>query len=106
MKLKKENILAQVPSTRYQGSKRSILPWLYANLKNLDFQTVLDGFGGTGSVSYLLKLMSKKVTFNDMLLSNYMSGVALIKNQSIKLNNGDMDFILHENGFRYPTFIE
>ena len=106
MKLKKENILAQVPSTRYQGSKRSILPWLYANLKNLDFQTVLDGFGGTGSVSYLLKLMSKKVTFNDMLLSNYMSGVALIKNQSIKLNNGNMDFILHENGFRYPTFIE
>lgn len=106
MKLKKEEILAQVPSTRYQGSKRSILPWLYTNLKNLDFQTVLDGFGGTGSVSYLFKLMGKKVTFNDVLLSNYMSGVALIKNQSIKLNSGDVDFILHENGFRYPTFIE
>lgn len=101
-----KDILKEVPSTRYQGSKRSILPWLYENMKDLDFRTALDGFGGTGSVSYLFKLMGKKVTFNDILFSNYMSGVALIENQSVRLEQKDIDFILHKNGFKYPTFIE
>jgi len=75
-------------------------------LKSLDFLTVLDGFGGTGSVSYLFKLMGKKVTFNDVLLSNYMAAVALIENQSVKLEQKDINFILHKNGFQYPNFIE
>lgn len=65
------NILHKAPTTRYQGSKRSILLWIYENLKSLPFDTVLDGFGGTGSVSYLFELMNKKVTFNDILPSNY-----------------------------------
>ena len=106
MKLTEENILNMMPTTRYQGSKRSILPWLYESLKDLDFRTVLDGFGGTGSVTFLFKLMGKEVTFNDILLSNYMSGVALIENNSIRLEQDDIDFILNENGFRHPTFIE
>jgi len=106
MEINRNEIIKNVPTTRYQGSKRSILPWLFKNFKNLDFKTVLDGFGGTGSVSYLFKLMGKKVTFNDVLLSNYMAGVALIENQSVKLKQEDMNFIFHENGFKYPTFIE
>jgi adenine-specific DNA methylase len=100
------DILKKVPTTRYQGSKRSILPWLHENMKNINFRTVLDGFGGTGSVSFLFKMMGKKVTFNDVLLSNYMSGVALIENDSVILEQEDVDFILHRNGFKYPTFIE
>ncbi len=106
MIIKKEDIFKKAPSTRYQGSKRRILPWLYDNLKDLDFHTVFDGFGGTGSVSYLFKLMGKKVTFNDILASNYLAGVALIENESVKLDRDDVDFILHENGFNYPSFIE
>jgi adenine-specific DNA methylase len=98
--------LKSVPTTRYQGSKRKILPWLHENFKLLKFENVLDGFGGTASVSYLFKLMGKKVTFNDMLLSNYQTGVALIENDSVKLNRRDIDFLLHENGFDYPTFIQ
>ncbi len=98
--------LHSIPTTRYQGSKRSILPWLFKNLKRLDFKTVLDGFGGTGSVSYLLKLMKKKVTFNDILLSNCMTGIALIENKAIKLEQDDLNFIFHTNGYDYPTFIE
>lgn len=104
--LDSEKILNIVPSTRYQGSKRKILPWLYNIFKNLRFETVLDGFGGTASVSYLFKLMSKKVTFNDIMLSNFQAGIALIENNSIKLNQEDMDFLLNENGYKYPTFIQ
>jgi len=72
----------------------------------LKFETVLDGFGGTASVSYLLKLMKKEVTFNDFLLSNYFVGVALIENDTVKLNDGDVKFLLHRNGYKYPSFIQ
>lgn len=104
--LRLEEILKRAPSTRYQGSKRKILPWLWENLKNLDFNTVLDGFGGTGSVSYLLKLMGKKVTFNDILSSNYQAGIALILNSSVKLTQEDIDFLFNKPGSQYPTFIQ
>lgn len=100
------DVLHKAPTTRYQGSKRSILPWIYENLKSLPFETVLDGFGGTSSVSYLFKLMNKKVTFNDILPSNYMTGLALIENDSVTLDEEDLGFISHQNGFEYPTFIE
>lgn len=100
------NLPKLAPSTRYQGTKRRILPWLYENLKDLDFHTVLDGFGGTGSVSYLFKFMGKKVTFNDVLLSNYHTGVAFTENNSVRLNRSDIEFLLHENSFEYPTFIQ
>ncbi len=104
--LKKASLPTLAPSTRYQGSKRRILPWLYENFKKLKFETVLDGFGGTANVSYLFKLMGKRVTFNDILLSNHQTGIALIENDSIKLDQSDIDFLLHENGFDYPTFIQ
>ena len=53
------------PSTRYYGSKRKLLEWIFENIKNLDFKTVLDGFGGTGSVSLLFKAMNKSVAYHD-----------------------------------------
>jgi len=72
----------------------------------LEFKTVLDGFGGTASVSYLFKLMQKKVTFNDVLSSNFQTGIALIENDSVKLDENDLEFLIHENGFEYPSFIQ
>lgn len=100
------DILHKAPTTRYQGSKRSILPWIREKLEPLSFNTVLDGFGGTGSVSYLLKSMNKQVTFNDILPSNRIAGRALIENDSIALNEDDLEFIFHRNGFKYTSFIE
>ena len=67
---------------------------------------MLDGFGGTGSVSYLFKLINKKVTFNDILPSNCMTGLALIENDFVTLNEDDLEFILHRNGFKHSNFIE
>lgn len=100
------DILHKAPTTRYQGSKRSILPWIREKLEPLSFKTALDGFGGTGSVSYLLKSMNKQVTFNDILSSNRIAGSALIENDSISLDENDLEFIFHRNGFRYGSFIE
>jgi len=81
--------LSEYPTTRYQGSKRKILPWIHGNLKDLKFNTVLDGCGGSASVSYLFKKMNKSVTYNDNLKFNHIIGKALIENHTETLTNED-----------------
>lgn len=95
------------PVTRYQGSKRKILPWLYENLKDLEFHTVLDAFGGSATVSYMFKKMGKSVTYNDKLRFNYLIGKALIQNQNTRLLEDDMMHLFEwmiQN--QYENFIE
>ena len=41
------------PQTRYQGSKYKLLPFLYEHISKLQFNSALDLFSGTSSVSYL-----------------------------------------------------
>ena len=70
--------MSQFPSTRYQGSKLKIADWIWENIRDLNFQTALDAFGGTGAVSHLLKRQGKTVVYNDLLAFNYLIGIALI----------------------------
>jgi adenine-specific DNA methylase len=77
--------LEDFPSTRYQGSKRKIILWIHDLLSTLEFDTALDLFGGTATVSYLLKMMGKAVTYNDCLRFNYLIGLALIENDEVML---------------------
>jgi adenine-specific DNA methylase len=77
--------LALFPSTRYQGSKRKIIPWLHEVFSEIEFDSVLDLFGGSASVSYLLKRMGKRVAYNDLLRCNYLTAIALIQNNSVHL---------------------
>ena len=100
--------IGNIPTTRYQGSKRKILPWIYDCIKDVDFNTVLDAFGGSGMVSYLFKQMGKRVTYNDMFRFNYLIGQSIIENERILLTEEDVDFILNPqpqpNGFIAETF--
>lgn len=105
----KLNIRTKIfPTTRYQGSKRKLLPWFYKTLKDIDFNTVLDGFGGTGSVSYLFKTMGKKVTYNDYLKFNSIIGKSIIENSNTKLSDYNISNILlmkeHSNNFITKNF--
>lgn len=75
------SLIARFPKTRYYGSKRRLLDWIYHALKDLPFNTVLDGFGGTASVSLLFKMMGKEVTFHDGLLCNTISAYALLADE-------------------------
>lgn len=91
------NILNEIkdfPTTRYQGSKRKIIPWVYDCIKDIEFNTVLDAFGGSGMVSYLFKKMDKSVTYNDILLFNQIIGESIISNNKILLTEFDINFIL------------
>lgn len=86
--------IKKFPTTRYQGSKRKIVPWIYDCLKGIEFNTVLDAFGGSGMVSYLFKKMGKSVTFNDILRFNQIIGDSIISNNEFLLTDSDVEFLL------------
>ena len=67
-----------IPNTRYYGSKKRLLPWIYDSLNKYQFNSVLDVFGGTSSVSLMFQAMQKNVRFNDALLSNCISAKVLL----------------------------
>jgi len=94
------------PTTRYQGSKSKLIEWYEYILKDLKYNTVLDAFGGTGSVSYMFKKLGKEVTYNDILKFNYNIGKCLIENNSVELNKSDLEFLLKKyDDIDYPNFI-
>lgn len=94
------------PSTRYSGSKRQLLLWIWDNVKNLEFDSVLDVFGGTGSVSIMFKRFGKEVHYNDLLKSNQIIGKAIIENINIKVKNSDIRSVLDFSKKNYPDFIQ
>ena len=95
------------PSTRYQGSKRKVLPWIYEAVKYLQFNSVLDVFGGSAIVSYLFKRMRKEVTYNDLLKFNYITGKALIENKCTKFTDEEIHNLLQTGeDKKQSTFIE
>jgi len=96
-----------LPSTRYVGSKRKIVGWIWRKISRLRFDSVLDAFGGTGVVGYYLKRKGKRVVYNDFLKFNYLIGLAIIENNSVRLSREDVDFILRWNDeVDYGNFIE
>ena len=99
--------IPEFPSTRFQGSKLKIVDWIWDNVKVLEFNSVLDAFGGTGSVGYMLKGKGKVVYYNDILKFNHYIGLALIENESTNLSEADEEFILtRQRSRKYPSFIQ
>ncbi|NNB66949.1 DNA adenine methylase [Pseudomonas fluorescens] len=70
------------PTTRYYGSKKRLLSWISSSIAGLEFESVLDVFGGTSTVSLLFKSLEKKVFYNDILLSSSLQARALLSNKS------------------------
>lgn len=96
-----------LPTTRYQGSKSKIVEWIWENIKDIEFESVLDAFGGTGVVGYFLKMEGKQVFYNDILKSNWYIGTTLIENDDTRLTDDEIDFLLHPHlDIDYPTFIQ
>ena len=80
-----KKVKPQFPKTRYQGSKYKQKEWIDSVLSRVEYDTVLDAFSGTSSVSYTLKKSGKQVFSNDLLLSNYITAKALVENNQIIL---------------------
>jgi adenine-specific DNA methylase len=94
------------PSTRYSGSKRRLLDWIWENVDNLKFNSVLDVFGGTGSVSLLFKKNGKTVYYNDLLKFNQIIGKAVVENCDTKVTDEEIDAVLSFKGKSNATFIQ
>ncbi|MFX1282871.1 MAG: DNA adenine methylase [Promethearchaeota archaeon] len=95
------------PQTRYQGSKLKLLDWFQPIFHNIEFDTVLDAFGGTSAVSHMFKRMGKEVTYNDILTSNWYIGKALIENNSTKFDLLKVRSLFEKKkGFSYLTTIQ
>jgi len=110
LKMKSELTLFEshkFPRTRYQGSKYKLQDWIKYHLKSLDFETALDAFSGTSSISYIMKELDKTVYSNDILKFNYSIAKALIVNSHEQITKEDFDNIISkQEGYNYSYFIK
>jgi len=96
-------MMPRFPSTRYQGSKRKIIKLLADIFENLQFESALDLYSGSGMVTLLLRHMEKTVSANDYLKFNCMTArmflnlqvedfdeEEFVRNLDYLLNRGDV----------------
>ncbi|QKJ23666.1 Dam family site-specific DNA-(adenine-N6)-methyltransferase [Poseidonibacter lekithochrous] len=100
--------VSKYPTTRYMGSKQSLLKQISNATAPFKFESVLDLFSGSGIVSYMFKTLGKSVITNDYMTMNTTLSNALISNSNIKLTEKDINQLLegeqHNNGFVSQTF--
>ncbi len=92
------------PTTRYMGSKKSLLEQIQKVAETVSYSSVLDLFSGSQVVSYLFKSLNKQVISNDYMVMNKRLGNALISNSKVKLTQKDIDFLL-AGELRYDGFV-
>ncbi|MCL5410491.1 MAG: DNA adenine methylase [Patescibacteria group bacterium] len=100
-----QDIITKFPQTRFMGSKRKLLAFIANTVKDIKYDTVLDAFSGSGSVSYLFKSLGKKVTSNDFLAYSYNITKATVENNTEKLSEADLASLLKKNT-RAKEFIQ
>ena len=101
--------LSKLPVTRYYGSKRKLIQTIWKEIEGLDlqFDSVLDIFGGSGSFGYYAKTRGKKVIYNDIFLFNCLIGKALIESKKNKLTIRDISSLLErKEDVLYKDYIE
>jgi DNA adenine methylase/adenine-specific DNA-methyltransferase len=87
------------------GSKSRLLPWIHATLRELDFETALDPFCGSGAVAYLLKAMGKQVTACDVLAFPSAIAAAIVENADERISAATLGELL-EGDARHDGFVE
>jgi len=97
----------KLPITRYYGSKRKLVEKIWKELEKheLNFNSVLDIFGGTGSFSYYAKKKGKTVIYNDIFLFNTIIGRKLVQQNSNELSIEQAISLLTRNPNREYTNI-
>jgi len=97
--------IAAYPQLRFMGSKHRLLQWIHSVLRELEFDTALDAFSGSGCVGYLLKAMGKQVTANDFLNFSATIAKGLIENPGVTLQGREIGNLLSYDP-RHRRFIE
>ena len=98
-----------LPVTRYYGSKRRVVEKIGAVLQenHVEYDTMLDLFGGTGIVSYYMARNGKAVIYNDILSFNCEIAKALLQSHKGVFTEPDAIQLLRRvPGREYQTIIE
>lgn len=99
----------KLPVTRYYGSKRRIVERIDAALQeqHVEFNSILDLFGGTGIVSYYMAKKGKDVVYNDILSFNCQIVKALLQTVKGTFTEATALGLLYKTPERqYRTIIE
>jgi adenine-specific DNA-methyltransferase len=95
------------PTTRFIGSKAKLVDWIWDKIKEIEFDTCLDAFGGTASFSYMMKKNGKQVIFNDVLSFCHNIGIALIENDDLTISEKEYEKAITIDGaIVYPDTIQ
>jgi adenine-specific DNA-methyltransferase len=101
--------MIKLPITRYYGSKRKLVEKIWSEIERLDlqFDSVLDIFGGTGIFSYYAKSKGKQVTYNDIFTFNSFIGRKLIEqNHNALTYEAALELLQPVAGRHYENYIE
>lgn len=99
----------RLPVTRYYGSKRRVVEKIWEALTehHIEFDTILDLFGGTGIVSYYMAKKGKTVFYNDILSFNCKIAQALLQTTKGMFSEKQaLQLLKRIPGRRYQTIIE
>lgn len=98
-----------MPITRYYGSKRKLVERIGDALRDqhIQFNSILDMFGGTGIVSYYMAQQGKHVVYNDIMQFNCYIAKALLCTQQGTFTEEDALTLLHElDGVKYHHYVQ
>lgn len=98
----------KLPVTRYYGSKRRLLDRIWDALSSLqiEFNSVLDLFGGTGIVSYYMAKKGKDIIYNDIFSFNCEIAKALLcSNRGVFTEKDAMMLLQKVDGRTYDNII-
>ncbi len=84
------------PKPQYLGAKYIHRNWIAQYIPD-NVHVVLDAFGGSQSIAYLLKQLGKKTLTNDFMEFNDKIGKALIENPGYTLSQDDIQILFSAN---------
>lgn len=99
----------KLPITRYYGSKRRVVEKIWAALEenHIEFNSMVDLFGGTGIVSYYMAKKGKAVVYNDILSFNCEIASALLQSsKGVFTEAHALKLLQRIPGRDYQTIIE
>ena len=84
------------PEPQYLGAKFIHRGWI-AKFIPESVDTVLDAFGGSQSVAYMMKQLGKRTLTNDFMSFNNHIGKALVENPDTTISSDDTEILFSEN---------
>ena len=84
------------PEPQYLGAKYIHRAWIAKFIPD-DVRCVLDAFGGSQSIAYMMKQMGKRTITNDFMNYSNQIGLALVENKHEVLSKDDVRMLMSPN---------